>query len=130
MKGKFINLAFTSLVLGVIFTLFIQGPTNWNTQGDCSYKEEPRSSNIERIDCSSLETGFPIKYISSESRLSQTFKTPDLTAPVALAVSSKPSIDEIMFIANVVIWSVLSAVVLSVIPARPFYKRIARKNKS
>ena len=96
-----------AILLGFIFTFVLTAQMEWKQQGDCSVNKAI-STNIRRVSCSSLERGFPLRFIGSNSSLYVNTLSEDKSSPVLLGVSSVTDFDEVKFTLNVVLWSLLS----------------------
>ena len=102
-----------SLLAGMVITLLFTAQMDWKQQGDCSSHNQMRPQSIRRVDCSSLEYGYPFHFISSQPSVDISALTLDHASPALLGISAVIKLDPIKLAADIFIWSAASLAVLS-----------------
>lgn len=101
-----------SLFAGAVLTLLFASQMDWIQLGDCSDSNQVRSPYIRRVDCSSLEYGYPYRFIFSQPSLDINHLIPDRSSPVLLGVDSAIRINWAQLVADLAIWSAASLAVV------------------
>lgn len=126
MKHRVIVITLVSLALGIVLTSAFMAQMNWISFGDCARTyNQTLPESIRRVDCSGLAYGFPFKFIQSRAHLDISYITEVGTSPTMLGVSAQTNIDKGKLALNVLLWSIISAIVISA----ALYKTFSRPSK-
>lgn len=111
MKKSFWKIAPYAVIAGFIITLLLMSQMKRVDYRTCA-QYDPVYNNIKRVDCSSLEHGYPLKFIRSEPFVDVSTLGPSKTSPIFLGASSAVRFRLWNFAADVALWSVISLAIL------------------
>jgi hypothetical protein len=114
------------LLAGIILTLLCLGSMTWKPLTDCGQRASPPYSPYSLPGgCTTIDEGYPVRFLSSEPLLEQ---NPGASSREA-EVSGSPVIDKRGLAEDWLIWSMVSCLALYIVSARRLYILSARKTE-
>ncbi len=112
------------LLAGIILTLLCLGSATWEPLTDCAQRVSPPNSSYSPPGgCSTINEGYPVRFLSSEPLLEQDPGTSSREA----GVSGVPVINKAGLTEDWLIWSIVSCLAIYIVLARRHYILSARK---
>lgn len=101
-----------SILLGIVITGLLTAQMSWRPQGDCAtspYREV--TNTIQRIDCSTMEYGYPNKFLYTHPKVDVNALTDSKESPVQLGITSTIELSWTGMFMNILLWSSVSMVI-------------------
>ena len=111
------------LLLGLLVTILSIGFTRETTWGNCA-SYNPSYTNIRRVDCESLEHGYPFKFIASQPKIDVSTLGPTKTSPLFLGGSSRLNLRPAAFAADTLVWSALFTLLIVAVKEGSGHRRV------
>lgn len=115
MKHKLLKYLPLVIVVGVVITGLLTSQMEWRFLDDCSHPNTMKSDNVQRIDCATMEYGFPFRYLSTEPKASITYTEPSTSAPLIIGFSSAVKLNWVTLLLNVLLWSIVASMPLIIL---------------